>query len=172
MLNRTIWTNRKAYRSGITDSPACGRCEEDETMEHLIYGCENYSAILWREYSTLLTDTLTHLAGHRVARIDHTPKEIIFNLPHPSIHLYVQDQPSRVTLLYLIQETKRDIIHKRMTLTTPRGVIPLPRIHAHILSVINKISSQMEYQGAKPQSEMMHLLRIMRGSLENLINGT
>ena len=172
ILNRTIWTNRKAYRSGVIDSPACGRCEEDETMEHLLYGCENYSAVLWREYSTLLTATITHLVGHRIARIDHTPKEIIFNLPHPSIHIFVQDQPSRIALLYLIQEIKRNIIQKRMTLTAPRGIIPLPRIHAHILSVINKISSQMEYQGAKPQSDMMLLLRIMRGSLENLVNGT
>ena len=71
-------------------------------MEHLHYGCENYSAILWREYSTLITETLTHLAGHRIARMDRTPKEIIFNIPHPSIHLLVQDQPSGVTLLYLI----------------------------------------------------------------------
>jgi hypothetical protein len=46
ILNRTVWTNRKAYRSGIADSASCNRCEEEETMEHLLYGCENYSAVV------------------------------------------------------------------------------------------------------------------------------
>jgi hypothetical protein len=37
LLNRTVWTNRKAYRSGIADSASCNSCEEEETMEHLLY---------------------------------------------------------------------------------------------------------------------------------------
>jgi hypothetical protein len=57
ILNCTIWTNRKAYRSRITDSASCDRCEEEETMEHLLYGCKNYSAVVWREFSTLITAT-------------------------------------------------------------------------------------------------------------------
>ena len=38
ILNRTIWTNRKAFRSRLADSASCDRCEEEETMEHLLYG--------------------------------------------------------------------------------------------------------------------------------------
>jgi len=34
ILNRTIWTNNKAFKSGVTDSPNCERCGETETMEH------------------------------------------------------------------------------------------------------------------------------------------
>jgi hypothetical protein len=169
VLNRTVWTNRKAYRSGIAESATCNRCEEEETMEHRLYGCENYSAVIWREFSTLITNTLAHIAGHPVARMDHTPKEIVFNLPHPSITLYIPNPPSHTILLHLVQEIKRDIIHHRMTITTPRGPILLLRIHAHLLSVINKVASRMEYQGSKPQSDMMHMMHIMVGSLQNMI---
>jgi hypothetical protein len=62
--------------------------------------------------------------------MDHTPKEIVFNLPHPSIILYISDSPSRTILLHLVQEIKRDIIHCRMTITSQCGPIPLLRIHA------------------------------------------
>jgi hypothetical protein len=78
--------------------------------------------------------TTSHIAGHPVARMDHTPKEVVHNLPHPSIVLYISDPPSRITLLHLLQEIKRDIIHCRMNITLPRGPIPLLRIHAHFLS--------------------------------------
>jgi hypothetical protein len=44
VLNHTVWTNRKAYRSGIAESTICNRCEEEKTMKHLLYRCENYSA--------------------------------------------------------------------------------------------------------------------------------
>jgi hypothetical protein len=114
ILNHTVWTNRKAFRSGLADSASCDRCEEEETMEHLLYGCKNYSAAVWREFSTLITTTLAHIAGHPVARMDHTHKEIVYNLPHPSIVLYISDTPSRIILLHLVQEIKRDIIHRRM----------------------------------------------------------
>jgi hypothetical protein len=101
--------------------------------------------------------------------MDHTPKEIIFNLPHPSSVLYISDTPSRTILLHLVQEIKRDIIHRRMTITSPRGPIPLLRIRAHLMSVINKVAFQMDYQGSKPQSDMMHIMRIMTGSLQHMI---
>ncbi len=77
-------------------------------MEHLLYGCENYSAVVWREFSTLITTTLAHIAGHPVAKMDHTPKEIVFNLPHPSIVLYITDPASRIILLHLVQEIKHE----------------------------------------------------------------
>jgi hypothetical protein len=125
ILNPTIWTNRKAFRSRLADSASCDRCEEEETMEHLLYGCKNYSAVVWREFSTLIT--ATYIAGHPVARMDHTPKEIVYNLHHPSIVLYISDPPSRIILLHLVQEIKRDIIHRRMNITSPRGPIPLLR---------------------------------------------
>jgi hypothetical protein len=46
ILNRTVWTNNKSFKSGLCPSPRCFRCEEIETMEHLIYLCPNYAEIL------------------------------------------------------------------------------------------------------------------------------
>jgi hypothetical protein len=127
------------------------------------------SNLVWREFSILITTTLAHIVDHPVARMDHTPKEIIFNLPHTSIVRYISDPPSRTILLHLVQEIKRDIIHRRMTITSPRGPIPLLHSHAHLLSVINKVASQMDYKGSKSQSDMMHMMHIMTGSLQHMI---
>jgi hypothetical protein len=47
-----------------------------------------------------------------------------------------------------LQEIKRDIIYRRAQLQEPRRREELhPRIQAHLISVINKISSLLEYQG-------------------------
>jgi hypothetical protein len=43
ILNRTIWTNNKAFKSGMHTSPLCFPCDETETMEHLLYLCPNYA---------------------------------------------------------------------------------------------------------------------------------
>ena len=169
ILNRTIWTNRKAFRSGIIDAPSCNRCDQEESMEHLLYQCENYSALVWAEFSTLLTKTLSHMAGQRIARIDLCPVHIIYNRPHDSITIYIQDAQSRVAILHLIQEIKREIIYRRMSLNTPRGPTPLVRVHAHISSVITKMSSLMEYQGCKVQSDIMLMMRLMLGSLQEMV---
>jgi hypothetical protein len=40
ILNRTVWTNNKSFKSGLSGSPQCFRCEEVETMEHLIQGAQ------------------------------------------------------------------------------------------------------------------------------------
>jgi hypothetical protein len=37
LLNRTVLTNHKTFKSGLLDSPLCFRCEESKTMEHLLY---------------------------------------------------------------------------------------------------------------------------------------
>jgi len=45
ILNRTIWTNNKAFKSGKQEGPGCIRCDQPETMEHLLY--EEYSVAIW-----------------------------------------------------------------------------------------------------------------------------
>jgi hypothetical protein len=42
-LNRTMRTCNKTYKSGLSLDTKCLRCEEPETMEHLLLACENYS---------------------------------------------------------------------------------------------------------------------------------
>jgi hypothetical protein len=74
ILNRTIWTNNKGFKSGMCTSPLCFRCDEIETMEHLLYLCPNYAEKVWTEFGHLLTRTTTQFSNEYTARIELTPK--------------------------------------------------------------------------------------------------
>ena len=171
ILNRTIWTNNKAYKSGRENADKrCVHCNEDETMEHLLHQCENYSAILWREYSTLITETLKkHNNTQDIPRIDFDPTHIIFNKQPDSILLHVKDGRTRRSLIHLTQEVKRDIIYRRMNATVNRTQVPLPRIHAHLLSTVTKLKSLMEYQGFTDQTELMRMMTTILETLDIMI---
>jgi hypothetical protein len=45
-----------------------------------------------------------------VPRVDLGQTNIIFNIPHPSLLLYIPDKETRNAILLLVQEIKRDII--------------------------------------------------------------
>ena len=171
ILNRTVWTNNKAFKSGRRDDPNCDWCEETETMEHLLYGCDNHTSLLWREISTLMTRLITRLAGKQVARMDYTPKEIVYNVPHPSIQLHLQDGEIKKTLILFIQEIKRDIMYRRMNIMEGHRnrQMPLVRIQAHILSVVKKIISILNYQGTMKVKKSREMMEQMMELLEEMI---
>ncbi len=76
------------------------------------------------------------------------PLEIIFNKPHPSIFLHIKDATTQEVLIMLLQETKRDIIFRHAKPQEARRQEDLnPRIQAHLVLVVNKITSLLEYQG-------------------------
>ncbi len=68
ILNRTIWTQNKAFKSGRATDAKCFRCEEVETMEHLLYCCEHYSAKIWDLTGKSLTLALSHHSGNTSQR--------------------------------------------------------------------------------------------------------
>jgi len=103
-LNRTIWTNNKAFKSDIINNPACLLCGEVETMEHLLYNCPHSSITAWEEYSGIVTEITTLILGQQVARMNYTPNEIIYNIPHPTILLRIEDAPTRELSILLTQE--------------------------------------------------------------------
>ncbi len=165
ILNRTIWTQNKAFKSGMAREATCFRCEDVETMEHLLYGCENYSAKVWTMAGKVLTLSLSRHSGDFIPRIDLTPLEIVFNKPHPSILLHVPDGTTRKILIPFLQEIKRDIIFRRAQLAEPRRHEELqPRIQAHLLSVISKLQSFLEYQEVLNYTDALVLLRRMAHS--------
>jgi len=166
ILNRTIWTNNKAFKSGIMDSPLCYRCDEVETMEHLLYQCPNYAEVLWEEFGLTLTDTISQYSNEYTARIELSPKEIVYNKPHPAILLRLSDKLVRNTVLVLIQEVKRDIIYRRMQIKEPlRQEVPRIRIQAHLLSVIRKLVSLLEYQGIVQNKAPITFLTVLSTTL-------
>ncbi len=65
--------------------------------------------------------------------MDYTPKEIVYNVPHPSIQLHLQDGEIKKTLILFIQEIKRDIMYRRMNILEGHRnrQMPLVRIHFH-----------------------------------------
>jgi hypothetical protein len=40
ILNRTTWTNNKAFKSGKRDNPNCDYSGQTETIEHLLHNCD------------------------------------------------------------------------------------------------------------------------------------
>jgi hypothetical protein len=62
-------------------------------------------------------------------------------------------------LILFLQEVKWDSIFRNAQLTVPRGSKELlPRIQAHIPSVVNKISALLEYQGVLHYLDALALL--------------
>jgi hypothetical protein len=91
-----------------------------------------------------------------------TPLEIVFNKPHPLILLHITDATTQKVLIQFLQEIKWDIVYRHAQLQEPRRREELhPHIQAHLISVINKISALLEYQGALQFSDGLALLRRM-----------
>jgi hypothetical protein len=167
ILNRTVRTNNKSFKSGLSASPQCLRCEEVETMEHLLYLCPNYAEKLWAEFGLVLAQTIKQFTDEYTARIELTPKEIIYNKPHPAILLRILDKLVGYRILVTIQEIKRNIIFRRMQLTEPsRQEVPRIRLQAHLLSVTRKLISLLEYQGIVQNNTPISFLL----ALNNVIN--
>jgi hypothetical protein len=83
ILNRTIWTQNKAFKSGQAPDALCYRCDEIETMEHLLYCCEHYSAKIWDLAGKSLTLALSHHSGEYIPAVFLTPwKSFLTNHIH------------------------------------------------------------------------------------------
>jgi hypothetical protein len=104
-------------------------------MEHLLYGCQNYSTKICDLLGRSITLAIARRTGDYIPNIVHTPLEIVFNKSHPSILLHIKDATTRKVLILLLQETKRDIIFHHAQLQSPRRREELhPRVQAHIIS--------------------------------------
>jgi hypothetical protein len=159
ILNRTIWTNNKAFKSKLRPNPQCERCKKVETMEHLLCECEYYSEPLWSKLAVGLTMLLNDISTDDVPRIELGQTNIIFNIPHPSLLLHIHDKLSRNAILLLIQEVKRDIIFRRMNLPpSAQQVTDSRRLAAHIDSVIRRLRSYLQYIGLVKYKKATDLL--------------
>jgi hypothetical protein len=130
ILNRTTWTNNKAYKSGKRDNPNCDYCGQPETTEQLVHNCEEYSAELWKELGHSLTAALISHSGKEIPTIKLSPLEIIYNKIHPSIKLHLKEKATQLVTIHLVQEVKRDIIYRRMNTNANQQTRNLTRIRA------------------------------------------
>jgi hypothetical protein len=106
-------------------------------MEHLLYGCEHYSAPLWAEFSAALTDVTKHFFGHNIPQVALTPREIIFNAMHPTLAHHITNAHAKSFLTLTIHELKRNILNKRMNIQQieDNQMMPIIRIQAHLLTI-------------------------------------
>jgi hypothetical protein len=105
-----------------------------------------------------MTLAISRHTGDYIPNMVLTPLEIVFNKPHLSILLRITDATTRKVLILYLQEIKRDIIYRHAQLQEPRRREELhPCIQAHLISVINKISALLEYQGALQYSDALAL---------------
>jgi hypothetical protein len=148
ILNRTIWTNNKAYKSRLRADPHCERCKKVETMEHLLCECEYYSEPLWGKLAESLTMLLRNISSEEVPRVEIGQTNVIFNIPHQSLLLHIKDKASRNAILLLIQEIKRDLLYRRMNLPPSASqVTDSRRLAAHLDSTIRRLRSYLQYIG-------------------------
>jgi hypothetical protein len=167
ILNRTTWTNNKAFKSRRRPDPHCESCKKVETMEHLLCECKYYSEPLWNKLAEGLTMLLNDVSADRVSRIELGQTNIIFNIPHPSLILHIHDKASRNAILLLIQEVKRNLIYRIMNLPPSAQRVTDPRrLTAHLDSTIRRLRSYLQYIGLmkyKKAADM--LLRLQEHNL-------
>ncbi len=88
VLNRTVWTNNKAFKSRMRANPHCDWCCEMESMEHLLCVCEYYSHLQWGRLGDVLSQHFNNRSADNVPRVELQPN-IIYNIPHPSLLLHI-----------------------------------------------------------------------------------
>ncbi len=119
---------------------------------------------------TCANPTIPQFTNEYTARIELTPKEIIYNKPHLAILLRVSDKLIRYSILVVIQQIKRNIIFRRMQLAEPlRQEVPRIRMQAHLLSVTRKLISLLEYQGIVQNNAPISLLTALNTSITSNI---
>jgi hypothetical protein len=79
ILNRTTWTNNKAFKYRKRDYPNCDYRDQPQTIEHLLHNCEEYSAEVWTELGHSLMAALTIHSVNEIPTIQFSPLEIIYN---------------------------------------------------------------------------------------------
>jgi hypothetical protein len=169
ILNRTIWTNNKAFKSGSRDTPECDYCGQVETMEHLLYNCDEYSAPLWTELGQCITTALMTHSGNDLATIQFSPLEIIYNKIHPTIKVHLKEKSIQLMIIHLIQEVKRDIIYRRMNTNAHQHRVNPIRLRAHLISTVKKTISLLQYQGTTNHHESITFLTLLEESINERI---
>ena len=126
---------------------------------------------LWEEISSLFTRHLSNQIGIPIARIRLTPREIIFNAEHPTLKLYVKDIEIKQLYSMIIQETKRDIIYRRMNLTENQlgREEHNMRIQSHILTTLKKLISYLDYCGPMKNKQCLQQAEQMVETLADAV---
>jgi hypothetical protein len=146
----------------MRNDPNCERCGLIETMEHALCECLHYAQLLWIRLGEIITKCINLISTQYVPRVEYTQLNIIYNVPHPSLHIHIRDKLSRNMLLMLTREIKRDIIFRRMNLP-PSASLPTRPQHlaAHLNSTFTWLHSYLQYIGLAKYANATKMLREM-----------
>jgi hypothetical protein len=147
VLNRTIWTNNKAFKSHMRDDDECPYCGRTETMEHLLMFCENYAELQWEDLSKYITQLLRDRLGIDHISINIHLNQVFFHQENDRIkELYKKDKNIRLFFQALIHEIRRDIYYRKNSKPpTEQGIVHKNRRQAHLISVVKKLASYFQY---------------------------
>ena len=149
ILNRTTWTQNKAFKSGITEDRNCELCNQRETMEHIIMECEEYSEPMWAEVEYTLGALARIRAADAPERIRISDFNVIFNMDNTSAMTHLTKKQNKV-LQEILQELKRSILYRRMNRGQRRQNIQ--KIQAHLIGVYRKLSAFKIYKGQSQEN--------------------
>jgi len=169
IINRTLWTNNKAYKSNKRNDDNCRFCLQTETVEHAILQCENYASLQWETLGDLITKYVRKTSP-TAASFQLNYQNIIYNKEIENISHYIKDKNVRKTFMLLIAEMKRCIYRHRSQSESIQNspVLEVRRI-AHIISVIKKIIKYLEYLSClKWQSAINMLIDLNFTLTENI----
>jgi hypothetical protein len=111
----------------------------------------------------ILTKYYNDTSTMYVPQVDLRQINIIYNIPHPSLLLYITDKATRNAMLLLEQEIKRDIIFRRMNLPQLAQQITHPqRLITHLDSYFRRLHSYLQYIGIVKYYKPMEALQRLR----------
>ena len=169
-LNRTLWTNNKAYKSKITNTPNCKYCNQIETMEHMLYGCLNYSNLQWEVWGKTITTYLKEQINPEATNIYISYQQIIFNKTHPSLTYYIKDNNIINILNLITHEIRRDIYYRKVNLTINEvGEVLTNRRISHLITAITKTQKYLEYLSHSKWKTALEMTKEMITILERNI---
>ncbi len=143
--------------------PYCERCRTVETMEHLLCKCPHYSQLLWIQLGEVITQYLNSTSLDYIPQVDIGQLNVIYNVPHRSFLLYIHDKLTRNALLILNQESKWDVVYRRIKLPpSARQVIYPPRLAVHLDSTLRQLLSYLQYIVLAKYKKAITALQIMQ----------
>ncbi len=163
ILNRTIWTNNKAFKSKMRNDPNCERCGLIEMMEH--------ARTMWMSPLCAAPMDQTRRSYHQILELNLEricPESWIHPTQHnpqcpPSVNTHsCMWQALGNILLMLTQEMKRDIVFRRLNLPpSARAVMDPQRLIAQLSSTLRRLHSYLQYIGLAKYAKATKMLREM-----------
>jgi len=145
ILNRTLWTNNKAFKSGIAEDNKCPRCNQTETIEHLVANCDNYSYKIWEQLGIIITEYVRKQITE-TSQITVDYKTIFYNKESADIQRKIKDKQKMKILELLVQEVKRDIYRKRNKCSDiKKEEVHEIRRWAHLNQNVKKVKQYLQY---------------------------